>query len=85
MAEDGMKSKFVIAQFPNWQLTLMFVGWLGTKFTEGNLYAACRATFYIGGIIWAYEEIFNGVNWFRRVLGGVVMFFLTVSLVKNLL
>jgi hypothetical protein len=31
---------------------------------------------YLGLTIWAYEELANGVNWFRRLLGaafGVIL------------
>ena len=80
----GMKSKFVIAQFPNWQLMVMFAGWLGTKLTQGQLLAISKTVFYIGGILWAYEELFNGVNRFRKLLGAVVMSWLIFSLVTDL-
>jgi len=79
-----MKSKFVIVQFPNWQLIAMFAGWLGTKITEGQLLAISKTVFYIGGIVWAYEELFRGVNWFRKLLGAVVMSWLIFMLVTDL-
>jgi len=79
-----MKSKFVITQIPNWQLIVMFAGWLGTKFAEGQLPAISKAVFYVGGILWAYEEIFRGVNLFRKLLGGAVMAFLIFSLFTDL-
>jgi len=79
-----MSKKFVITQLPNWQLIVMFVGWLGTKLTEGQFATISRTVFYIGGIIWAYEEIFRGENWFRKTLGVLVMLWLAFSLAQNL-
>lgn len=82
--DKDMKSKFVIAQFPNWPLIIMFAGWLGTKSAQGQLLAISKTVFYAGGIIWAYEELLRGVNWFRKLLGAVVMSWLLFSLVTDL-
>ena len=71
----------IIFQFPNWQAVAMLSGWLGSKIFSGFIGDLAEALFYAAGFIWAYEEIFNGVNWFRRLLGAIVAIYLVVRLI----
>lgn len=78
------KGRVVIWQNPN--IFLYF--W--AAFTTLSLFLDRRLAdiFGIAGsavlIIWALLEIFKGVNYFRRLLGLVVLIFAAMSLLKNI-
>lgn len=68
------RGKIVIGQRPNLPLIVWFVamvlGWVIT----GGVLAKLFSVVGFGSIFtWAYLEIFQGVNYFRRILGVVVM------------
>lgn len=69
------KKKFVIAQKPNLPLIVWFVTLLISKLPLPLILIKIFALISFGAIFtWAWLEIFSGVNYFRRILGGVVMF-----------
>lgn len=72
--------KIVIAQFPNWPLWT----WLAaTALQSVDLMNAWHGAIgWIGTAAlawWAYLEIAEGVNGFRRILGSVVMIYIVLS------
>jgi hypothetical protein len=72
--------KIVIAQFPNGPLWT----WLGATILEALTlsYSWHGAIGWIGTAAlawWAYLEITQGVNGFRRILGSLVLIYLAVS------
>ena len=69
-AQRGWPASFPIAQFPNPPLLLALGGWLLAVLTHGSVHAYARATFYAGLAAWAWEELADGTNWFRRALGA---------------
>jgi hypothetical protein len=76
---------FIIFQFPNKFLWIMIGAWLLSWFSKGLIFSISRTVFYIAGIIWAYEEIANGVNLFRRILGGVVLMVIGFGMLKAMM
>ena len=48
--------------------------------TEGTGHSYLRAVAYLATTIWAYEELADGVNWFRRLLGLAVLILLVVRI-----
>jgi hypothetical protein len=58
-----------IVQFPNAPLILAFAGGLLGSHTHGYEHSYARAIAYLAMGIWAYLELFDGVNAFRRLLG----------------
>lgn len=60
---------YPIVQFPNAPLIIAFLAGEAASFTHGSAHAYARAISYLAMIIWAYEELFHGVNRFRRLLG----------------
>lgn len=74
------EGKLVVAQFPNWPLWT----WLGATAIE-SLSLSYSWHWVIGWIgttalaWWAYLEISEGVNRFRRILGTVVIIYLLLS------
>lgn len=60
---------FPIVQFPNAPLILAFLAGQVAAHTQGQTHADAQAISYLTLTVWAYEELFHGVNWFRHLLG----------------
>jgi hypothetical protein len=60
---------YPIAQFPNAPLIIAFASGLLAHHTHGREHAYAQAVSYLALAIWAYLELFDGVNTFRRLLG----------------
>lgn len=69
---DG-HNRFVIAQRPNTPLIIAIIAMIGEKLIHGAPSQWLHAVVVITLVIWAYLEISSGANWFRRLLGIVVM------------
>lgn len=69
-----------IAQFPNWQIITAALAFVVSRMSQGIIQSIATSIFFAAAIIWAYEEMYNGVNWFRRTLGSVVMLYLLYRL-----
>jgi hypothetical protein len=62
--------RFPIIQFPNLPLALAFVAGQTSSRTHGTIHIYANAISYLSMAVWAYLELFEGVNWFRRLLGA---------------
>ena len=71
-----------VAQFPNPPLIAAFVALAVGALTEGAVHAVARAVFYLGLGVWAYLELAQGVNAFRRVIGAVGLAYVIVRLAQ---
>ncbi len=60
---------YPIVQFPNAPLILAFASGLLAHHSHGREHADAQAISYLAMAIWAYLELFHGVNAFRRLLG----------------
>ena len=60
---------YPIVQFPNAPLILAFASGLLAHHTHGHEHSYAQAASYLSMAIWAYLELFSGVNAFRRLLG----------------
>ena len=60
---------YPIVQFPNAPLILAFASGLLASNIHGREHAYAQAVSYLAMAIWAYLELFQGVNAFRRLLG----------------
>jgi hypothetical protein len=60
---------YPIVQFPNAPLIVAFLSGLVAHRTHGDQHAYAQAVSYLSMAIWAYLELFQGVNTFRRLLG----------------
>ncbi len=67
----GWPQHFPIVQFPNVPLLAAFVSGQAAAVMHGAGHADARAVSYAAMTIWAYEELVDGVNWFRHLLGLV--------------
>ncbi len=79
-----MKDLLSGIQLPNPPLIVAIVGLLISKVSSGILHKLGATVYTIAIIIWAYEEITSGVNWFRRLLGVIVLLTVAYSLFNQL-
>lgn len=77
---------YTVGHFPNPPLIAALLGlvasWILSSGSTG--YALARAVFYTGLAVWAWLELSDGVNGFRRVLGAGGLLFVLVSLTRDL-
>jgi hypothetical protein len=73
-----------VAQFPNPPLLVALAGWLVARITAtGPVHDWATATNEIGIAAWAWLELSEGVNWFRRVLGAAALIWLAGKLASQ--
>ena len=77
--QHGWPARYPLAQFPNAPLLVAFAGWLAAEATDGSAHAYARAVFYAGLTVWAWEELTDGVNLFRRALGAGGLVYVVVE------
>ena len=73
-----------VFQLPNKELAAALIAALIGHFTQGAVHGVVSSLFYVFIIIWAYREIAEGANWWRRTLGLAVMAYIFVGLAKLL-
>jgi hypothetical protein len=71
---------FILWQFPNPPLILALVALVAGWLTTGTAHSVARALFVIGFAVFAWLELFQGVNWFRRLIGAGGLAYLVVYL-----
>jgi hypothetical protein len=64
-----MPRSFPIVQFPNRPLILTVLAAAVAHRTRGRTAAAARLVSRLALLVWSAEEIVDGANWFRRLLG----------------
>lgn len=64
-----MPRSFPIVQFPNRPLIATILAALIARNTRGRTRAAATVVSRLALLVWSAEEIFEGANWFRRLLG----------------
>ncbi|HAO12832.1 MAG TPA: hypothetical protein DCQ51_17090 [Planktothrix sp. UBA8407] len=74
------EGKIVLAQMPNLPLIVWIVAsLLKIIFTTGRINLGLDLIAFGSLFTWAWEELFQGVNYFRRVLGLLVLVGLIAS------
>ena len=68
--QHGWPAGYPVVQLPNAPLLVALGGWLVALLTDGPAHAYARATFYTGLAAWAWIELTDGTNRFRRALGA---------------
>lgn len=81
-AQAGWPSRFVIAQFPNPPLIVALAGSVVAALTDGATADYANAVSRLGLAVFAYLELTDGANWFRRLLGAAVLVQLVVTLAR---
>lgn len=74
------EGKIVLAQPPNLTISVVIgATLLSMVFTTGRIHAGLNLIAFGALFTWAWEELFQGVNYFRRALGLLVLFSLIAS------
>jgi hypothetical protein len=68
LTELSFPRSYPIVQFPNLALILAFASGLAAH-SHGHAHADAQAVSYLSMAVWAYLELFQGVNAFRWLLG----------------
>lgn len=68
--QEGWPRRFPIAQFPNAPLLVAFAGRGIGVVADGPARDAGRTVYRLGLGVWAWQEMTDGVNWFRRLAGA---------------
>jgi hypothetical protein len=63
--------RFPVVQLPNPPLVLALTARAvsGAGDADGPAAAAAQSLFFLGVALWAWQELADGANWFRRLLG----------------
>lgn len=64
-----MPRSFPIVQFPNRPLVATALAAAVARGTRGRTAVAARVASRLALLVWSAEEIADGANWFRRLLG----------------
>jgi hypothetical protein len=77
---------YTVAQFPNPPLIVALVGLIASRLLDqgSTAWALSRGLFFIGLTIWAWLELTDGVNGFRRVLGAAGLAFVCITMAGDL-
>ncbi len=78
-----MPHRFPIAQFPNPPLIVAMTAGLLARASRGQTARYAAFVSELALLVWAYQEVNSGANWFRRLLGvgGAVQ---SINAVKQL-
>jgi hypothetical protein len=60
---------YPIVQFPNAPLVLAFISGVVADYAHGQAHSDAQAVSYLSIAVWAFLELFQGVDAFRRLLG----------------
>jgi hypothetical protein len=84
LTEIGFPHSFPVVQFPNGPLIVgLLAGAIGgVVHGRGHDYAVSVSYLAIG--VWAYEELTQGVNWLRRLLGAAFAILMVVRIANAL-
>ena len=84
LTDLGFPRSFPIVQFPNEPLIVGLVAGLAAKYLHGPRHPYAMALGQLGIAIWAYGELAQGVNWFRRLLGLAFVIITVMTVAKAL-
>jgi hypothetical protein len=80
---DG-NGEIVIAQMPNLPIVIWaVVSLLKTVYKTGKVNLGLDVIAFSSLFVWAVQELFQGVNYFRRGLGAIVLIGLMVSTIQR--
>ena len=82
--QHGWPAAFPLVQAPNGPLIVALVAWVVATLSRGDVRDVSRAVFLVALAVWAWEELSDGVNWFRRLLGAGGLVLVVVGIVEGL-
>lgn len=77
--QHGWPARFPLVQFPNAPLALALVASIVGRCTSGSGHAYARAAYFVFFAAWAWLELADGTNRFRRVLGLAALVYVVVQ------
>lgn len=80
LPQKGWPERFHLVEFPNAPLAVGLAGMVAERLTDGRAHDYAEAVAAIGIAIWAYLELTDGSNWFRRLLGVAGLAYVLVRL-----
>jgi hypothetical protein len=80
----GFPRRFPLVQFPNVPLIVAFLAGQVGGFVRGSEHSFARSVSYLAMTIWAYDELAEGVNWFRHLLGLAYVIILVIRVAHAL-
>lgn len=80
----GFPRRFPIVQFPNAPLAVAIAAAVVAPLVHGHIHAYATSIEDVALAAWAYVELAQGVNWFRRLLGLVVLVTTVMSVARAL-
>lgn len=72
-AQHGWPPRYPVAQAPNAPLLVAFAALLAAALTDGSAHAYARGVFYAALAVWGWQEMSDGANIVRRVMGIVAL------------
>jgi hypothetical protein len=81
-AEPTPAPSFPVIQFPNEPLLVALIAAVAARFLHGLAHSYAQAISDLGMAVWAYVELTDGVNWFRRLLGAVFLVLTVMTVAK---
>lgn len=82
--QRGWPAGFPIAQFPNPPLLVALGGWTVAAVSDGSVHDAARAVFLVALGAWAWEELADGANWVRRLVGAGGLVYVVAEVASEL-
>ena len=84
LAQLSFPRRFPIVQFPNPPLAVALLAGALANLMNGTAHDYATSVSYLALMVWAYEELAHGVNWFRRMLGLAFVAILVVRVAHAL-
>ncbi len=82
--QRGWPADNPVAQFPNAPLLVAIAAWIVRQFTDGTANDWASAVFYVALACFAFWELIDGVNRFRRIGGAVLLVLIAYWLAQAL-
>lgn len=73
---------YTVGQSPNPPLWTALAALIVSTLASGAVHDLARAIFYLALTVWAYEEVTDGVNGFRRALGVVALLLIAAAIAR---
>ncbi|MEH3052419.1 MAG: hypothetical protein PGN13_00230 [Patulibacter minatonensis] len=84
LTQVGWPRRYPLVQFPNTPLWVSFAASAIGAVTGGTVQDYVAAVGTVGIVVWAWQELFSGVNAFRHVLGAAVLTHTVITLAGQL-
>ena len=83
-AQHGWPASYPVAQFPNAPLAVALAASLAGRLVDGRGQDYASAVFHLALAVWAYLELTDVANAFRRLIGAAGLAYVVVSLASEL-